>query len=406
MSPSLMTGVGPQNSLGTVLGTLSVRLEDGTRVQVARWQTRPGGAGQPPGAFAGIRFVYSVSKDHWIQLCALARPDWRSSRQTALRRWPLAIIVNPSPLDTGQSQGWSSSDASSAASMSPPPGRSAPAAPWVAPDLPVLWADFAWGDLMSQTLPSSPYPTAPWATILAERYGQPLQHIYQVAVGVARAVLANGPGPSPRFSELLTIQTEQPKSERAGVAWRPPAVLDDAHVAQLDAKLNSTLFQPVIVMLVAVQKPIRELHSGSTETRPDAGALEQWVLVGPQTVQRSKFVGAAHWLTSPDQVRSLLDQAARSVIRRWQHATHNIVAWAIPAAGVAGTDVDGEGGADRVMANALAYRALEPGVLVIVSRWYGGILLGPQRFRIIRDTAVRAMAELERTVPRPKVEPR
>ena len=49
-------------------------------------------------------------------------------------------------------------------------------------------------------------------------------------------------------------------------------------------------------------------------------------------------------------------------------------------------DDDGEDGAGKCLAQLLELRG-EDGVLVLVSRWYGGIKLGPKRFAHITNVA-------------------
>jgi putative IMPACT (imprinted ancient) family translation regulator len=49
-------------------------------------------------------------------------------------------------------------------------------------------------------------------------------------------------------------------------------------------------------------------------------------------------------------------------------------------------DDDGEDGAGSRLAQLLEMRG-EDGVLVVVSRWYGGIKLGPKRFAHITNVA-------------------
>lgn len=49
-------------------------------------------------------------------------------------------------------------------------------------------------------------------------------------------------------------------------------------------------------------------------------------------------------------------------------------------------DDDGEDGAGRCLAHLLEMRG-EDGVLVLVSRWYGGTKLGPKRFAHITNVA-------------------
>jgi len=71
-------------------------------------------------------------------------------------------------------------------------------------------------------------------------------------------------------------------------------------------------------------------------------------------------------------------------------AAHNMLAWRLlsPATGtlVSECDSDGEGGAGGGL-HALLHNTGAQNVAVLVSRWYGGIHLGPDRFKHINNCA-------------------
>jgi putative IMPACT (imprinted ancient) family translation regulator len=56
-------------------------------------------------------------------------------------------------------------------------------------------------------------------------------------------------------------------------------------------------------------------------------------------------------------------------------------------------DEDGEGGAGTKVAQLLDMMDVED-VVVVVSRWYGGVKLGPQRFKVINNVAREAVLAL------------
>ena len=69
-------------------------------------------------------------------------------------------------------------------------------------------------------------------------------------------------------------------------------------------------------------------------------------------------------------------------------ATHNISAYRYTVNGVtyADYDDDGEKAAGSKLADLLRNMEVQDAA-VVVSRWFGGTLLGPQRFRVITNTA-------------------
>lgn len=76
-------------------------------------------------------------------------------------------------------------------------------------------------------------------------------------------------------------------------------------------------------------------------------------------------------------------------------ATHNIMAYRIespdrPGVFLQDADDDGEAAAGGRLLHLLQV-ADARGVVVVVSRWFGGILLGPARFGLINNTARRLL---------------
>ena len=72
-------------------------------------------------------------------------------------------------------------------------------------------------------------------------------------------------------------------------------------------------------------------------------------------------------------------------------ATHNMMAYRFPVEGKPGCyhqdfDDDGEAAAGGRLLHMLQIAGVE-GVVVVVSRWFGGVLLGPARFGLINNTA-------------------
>ncbi|KAL4929688.1 putative aromatic amino acid aminotransferase [Aspergillus undulatus] len=146
-----------------------------------------------------------------------------------------------------------------------------------------------------------------------------------------------------------------------------------------------------------------------------------WILSEVITEKKSVFVGRAAHVTSLDQAKAYLDHLLAGD-KKVASATHNISAWRIrqqtgsnskngAAVGVKGSststsvspsaptemiiqdsDDDGETAAGGRLLHLMQLMDVWD-VVVVVTRWYGGVLLGPDRFRIInaagRDALVR-----------------
>ena len=81
--------------------------------------------------------------------------------------------------------------------------------------------------------------------------------------------------------------------------------------------------------------------------------------------------------------------------RRIAKATHNMMAYRFKdKAGllVSDNDEDGEDAAGGRLAMLLEMMDVTQG-MVVVTRWYGGVLLGPSRFKIINNTAREVLIE-------------
>lgn len=118
-----------------------------------------------------------------------------------------------------------------------------------------------------------------------------------------------------------------------------------------------------------------------------------WTVSSTITEKKSVFLARACSVTSPDQVRSYISHLL-STDKRAAKATHNISAYRIRSQLLnpdtelvfQDCDDDGENAAGGRLLHLLQVMDVWA-VLVVVSRWYGGVKLGPDRFRIINAAA-------------------
>lgn len=123
-----------------------------------------------------------------------------------------------------------------------------------------------------------------------------------------------------------------------------------------------------------------------------------WILSDVVNEKKSVFVGRAAHVTSLDQAQAYLDHLLATE-KKVAAATHNISAWRIrekrTAVGDGGgskemddemivqdSDDDGETAAGSRLLHLMQLMEVWD-VVVVVTRWYGGIHLGPDRLRII-----------------------
>lgn len=104
------------------------------------------------------------------------------------------------------------------------------------------------------------------------------------------------------------------------------------------------------------------------------------VLEGVISDRGSKYAVSGCAVTSKAEVEAALKQLKRA--KKFAKATHNTWAVLLPEGPLKADD--GETGAGNVILSVLE-GAGATGLLVIVTRWYGGKHLGGDRFRHVRD---------------------
>jgi putative IMPACT (imprinted ancient) family translation regulator len=122
-----------------------------------------------------------------------------------------------------------------------------------------------------------------------------------------------------------------------------------------------------------------------------------WILSEVVTEKKSVFVARAATVSSVDQARSFVAYLL-ATDKKVAKATHNITAWRIRGNADAGgaqfkdCDDDGESAAGGRLLHLLELMGA-CNVVVVVSRWYGGVHLGPDRFRLINQCARDAISK-------------
>ncbi|KAJ3170601.1 hypothetical protein HDU88_008503 [Geranomyces variabilis] len=159
--------------------------------------------------------------------------------------------------------------------------------------------------------------------------------------------------------------TRRPSSEAVSAAVKPAAAIAGDHDGDdLEADAHNGAF-PMI--LPSNCPPIT--HSSE-----------------PLVERKSIFVAHAALITSAADAARVV--SALLTNKRIRRATHNIVAWRVLDDGIVRQDCDDDG--ETAAGGRLLHMldlAKADGVVVVVSRWYGGIQLGPARFKCINNCA-------------------
>ncbi|EGR49552.1 uncharacterized protein TRIREDRAFT_31812, partial [Trichoderma reesei QM6a] len=133
----------------------------------------------------------------------------------------------------------------------------------------------------------------------------------------------------------------------------------------------------------------RALSGGGAE-QIDFASMEPppWTVSDVVVENKSTFVAHVARVSSPAQAKLFLQHLLWSD-RRIRAATHNISAWRIRGPGATSysdCDDDGEDAAGGRLLHLLQLMEVWDG-MVVVSRWYGGVKLGPRRFALINGVA-------------------
>lgn len=136
---------------------------------------------------------------------------------------------------------------------------------------------------------------------------------------------------------------------------------------------------------------------GNTARDKRAFVLDEppnWIMSEVVVEKKSAFVARAAQVTSQEMAEAYLDHLLDTE-KKVSQATHNITAWRIGQPGTQDPtyqdfDDDGETAAGARLLHLLQLMDAW-NVVVIVTRWYGGVKLGPDRFRIINAVAREAL---------------
>jgi len=155
------------------------------------------------------------------------------------------------------------------------------------------------------------------------------------------------------------------------------------------------------------EEEVMPVYESIASQRRRIQPIPQIIRGAPLTDRKSKFVAFCARVRSVEQANAVV--ANLKLNKRIAVATHNMVAYRIaPRNGVGlmeGHDEDGEHGAGTKMIFLLrVMKVLD--VVVMVTRWYGGIHLGPDRFKHIKNLArdILEEANVEADTPLPDVQ--
>jgi Uncharacterized protein family UPF0029 len=119
----------------------------------------------------------------------------------------------------------------------------------------------------------------------------------------------------------------------------------------------------------------------------------RWVMSEKVTLKSSTFVARCVGIESSAHARRLLRELLDGNTEL-QNATHNVTAWRVQKGDGISEECndDGETGGGRYVLQILQSMDLV-GVMVVLTRWYGGILLGPDRWKLMSQVCRDALSQ-------------
>ncbi|NWI63059.1 IMPCT protein, partial [Todus mexicanus] len=142
------------------------------------------------------------------------------------------------------------------------------------------------------------------------------------------------------------------------------------------------------------EDPIKMLNCITSESQEVDEELPSIHHGNPITDRRSTFQAHLAPVVTPRQVKRVLEKLYEN--KKIASATHNIYAYRIYCEDkqtfLQDCEDDGETAAGGRLLHLMQILNVR-NVLVVVSRWYGGILLGPDRFKHINNCARSVLVE-------------
>jgi hypothetical protein len=213
------------------------------------------------------------------------------------------------------------------------------------------------------------YPDAPISVLGTQSVGQDVpKGMGSRAVDVVRDVLAKiyRPGEACIYDLLEEVREALEKAEEDG-----------------DLQLHDQSED---------QSPGIETAHQTSNPIVDLGPEPPWTVAPALTEKKSEFLARVAPVSSPEQAKQYVTHLL-ATDKRAARASHNMTAWRIKGpndTSYQDCDDDGETAAGSRMLHLMQLMDVWD-VMVVVSRWYGGVKLGPDRFRIINTAAREAL---------------
>jgi hypothetical protein len=224
-----------------------------------------------------------------------------------------------------------------------------------------------------------------------------------VSLGIEKGAAAEDEGWGTGQPKVRIMGRDVAVLKRGGYEWK-----GEEEIGSVDAPSQSTATPagsssaPTIQAQTQPQNPTQTTitsylnPSTASTVQLSPTNMPQWSTSTPLHLKKSTFLAHACSLPSHSSSASTLLSGLLNANPNLRSATHN--AWAYrsthPNTGAVSESSydDGETGAGNLLLRIM--RELEAtNTFVVLTRWYGGIMLGPDRWRLMRNVVLQALSE-------------
>lgn len=219
-----------------------------------------------------------------------------------------------------------------------------------------------------------------------------------VSVGLEKGLSADEEGWGHGQPRVRIMGREVVVLKRGGYEWKVEEVevVDDVKKIGESTAVVKDGMESVTSSATITQGPSQKRDEDNTVTVSDIS--KTWSASSPVTLKQSTFIVRATQITQASQQQPTLQSLFRA-IPNLKSATHNAWAYRIRKPDMFGSHTiredsfdDGEGGCGEFLVKTM--RELDVvDMMVVMTRWYGGVMLGPDRWRIMRNCLKEALAE-------------
>lgn len=206
-----------------------------------------------------------------------------------------------------------------------------------------------------------------------------------VSIGITRGLSAEEDGWGQGQPKVKIMGREIYVLKRGGYDWKTPVQSDNTE------ETSEVNHEPEDLNRANDTSPSQKSIDTAGYSQEDNS---RWAVSRSVTLKKSTFVARSIGIKSVSEAR-VLKQALLTNNPELRDASHNITAWRVHGDHggiIEECNDDGESGGGRHVLQILQSMNLVD-VLVIVTRWYGGIMLGTDRWRLITQVCHDALSQ-------------